>query len=163
VNKESTMNKPLERIRIAAATLALSAGVLAAAPAQASGSVFGAVIGGGAGAVIGQSIGGRDGAIIGGALGAAAGAAAASDHAYRRHDGYGGYGSYGSYRGYGGAAVVYPAPVYRVAPRVVYETRPHVVYRPVYVAPTPVYYDRPGHRRWHHRHDYPNRGPVYGY
>ena len=96
------MNKPIERIRIAGAALALSAGVLVAAPAQASGPVFGAVIGGGAGAVIGQSIGGRDGAIIGGMLGAAAGAAAASDHAYRRHDGYGGYGNYGGYNGYGG-------------------------------------------------------------
>lgn len=154
------MNKPIERIRIAGAALALSAGVLVAAPAQASGSVFGAVIGGGAGAVIGQSIAGRDGAIIGGALGAAAGAAAASDHAYRRHDGYGGYGSHG---GYGGGVVVYPAPVYRVPPRVVYEARPHVVYRPVYVAPQPVYYGRPGRPRWHDRHDYRHRGPVYGY
>ena len=40
-----------------------------------------------------------------------------------------------------------------------YHPRPY----PVYVAPAPVYYDRPGYRRWQYRHDYPYRGPVYGY
>src|SRR5690606_39377469 len=38
VNKESTMNKPLKRIRIAAAAVVLSAGAFAAGAAQASDS-----------------------------------------------------------------------------------------------------------------------------
>jgi hypothetical protein len=155
VNKESTMNKPLKRIRFVAAAAALSAGVLATGTAQASDSVLGAVIGGGAGAVIGQSLGGRDGAIIGGALGAAAGAAAASNH---RH--YGGGYAVGASVGYP-ASVYAPAPVYRVAPPVMYAPPPRVVYRPVYVAPRPVYYERPGWRRGHDRYEYRER--RYGY
>ena len=135
--------------------------MLATGTAQASDSVLG-VIGGGAGAVIGQ----RPAAATARFRWRARCCRRRRRGANHRH--YGGGYAVGASVGY--PAPVYapapayaPAPVYRVAPPVIYAPPPRVVYRPVYVAPRPVYYERPGWRRGHERYEYRERRYGYGY